>query len=458
MPDSPLSNSPIPTECLRSLSWNRSVKRKFDSPPSSSPSSPVSVHRHRHHQLRNVSSPPSADVLARVEIENERYALRETLSRQQMTINQLYVELDEERNAAASAAEEAMSMILRLQREKAEVEMDGRQFKRFVEERIAHDQNEIRALEDVHYRHDQAMQALSFEVQAYRHRLLSYGIDPDDGAPRRRYELEGDLEEEEDLRSPELPNDADIQNDINGSVVAIALDNDDVGVVDDSDRRSFDTPLFDYPSLRCTTCNDDFNQSDKSVVVREHLQNIDQRTHQIEKPSSIRDNATSSTLLARDVMHDQVTSNNGKDSGDVKFRQHVGNEDDENHNTNDDRVYTVDTDYGATQLSNEVGENTKKADVKNLYRRLQILEADRESLKKAIISSRSDKVQLSLLKEIAQNLANKNGAARSDVYVAERMVAKRSLSFFSLFKVRYIDLFEILNVVLKNTTISSFFW
>uniref|UniRef100_A0A6V7QYH5 GTD-binding domain-containing protein n=1 Tax=Ananas comosus var. bracteatus TaxID=296719 RepID=A0A6V7QYH5_ANACO len=122
--------------------------------------------------------PPSnaAEGVARVEIGNEAAALREAVGRQQQSIQELYAELEAERNAAATAASEAMSMILRLQREKAEAQMEGRQFKRFAEEKMAHDQQEIATLEDLLFKRDQALQSLSCEVQAYKHRLLSYGI------------------------------------------------------------------------------------------------------------------------------------------------------------------------------------------------------------------------------------------------------------------------------------------
>ncbi|KAL2534520.1 Myosin-binding protein 7 [Abeliophyllum distichum] len=113
---------------------------------------------------------------ARVEIGNECMALRETVSSQQQTIQDLVVELEEERNAASSAANEAMSMILRLQREKAEIQMEAKQFKRFVEEKMAHDQQELFVLEDLLYKREQSIQSLTCEVQAYKHRMMSYGL------------------------------------------------------------------------------------------------------------------------------------------------------------------------------------------------------------------------------------------------------------------------------------------
>uniref|UniRef100_A0A1J3G5V2 GTD-binding domain-containing protein n=1 Tax=Noccaea caerulescens TaxID=107243 RepID=A0A1J3G5V2_NOCCA len=66
---------------------------------------------------------------AKLLVENECAALLEALSSQRETVKDLHSELEEERYAAASAANETMSMIMRLQREKAEIQMEARQFK-----------------------------------------------------------------------------------------------------------------------------------------------------------------------------------------------------------------------------------------------------------------------------------------------------------------------------------------
>ncbi|KAI5018783.1 hypothetical protein ZWY2020_043671 [Hordeum vulgare] len=52
-------------------------------------------------------------------------------------------EVEEERLATARAAREVMDMMLRLQREKAEVKMELRQFRRFADEKMALDSAEI---------------------------------------------------------------------------------------------------------------------------------------------------------------------------------------------------------------------------------------------------------------------------------------------------------------------------
>lgn len=120
----------------------------------------------------NVSMPE----VARVEIGNECHVLREMVTNQQQSIHDLSIELDKERNASSSAANEAMSMILRLQREKALIEMEARQFKRFSEQRLIHDQQEIAALEELLYKREQTIQSLTCEVQAYKYRMMSYGF------------------------------------------------------------------------------------------------------------------------------------------------------------------------------------------------------------------------------------------------------------------------------------------
>ncbi|XP_071707354.1 myosin-binding protein 7-like [Rutidosis leptorrhynchoides] len=150
------------TAKLDSSFWLRTVKRKLDE-----------------RDAKDVLFIPglSDRDVARIDIGNEYAVLREMVNGQQETIQELYIELDEERNAASSAANEAMSMILRLQSEKAEVQMEFRQFKRFSEEKMAHDQQEIMELEDYYlYKREQSIEALVCEVHAYKHRMLSYGF------------------------------------------------------------------------------------------------------------------------------------------------------------------------------------------------------------------------------------------------------------------------------------------
>ncbi|XP_078436843.1 uncharacterized protein LOC144707546 [Wolffia australiana] len=58
----------------------------------------------------------------------------------------LRAELEQERAAAATAANEAMAMILRLEREKGLLAMELRHLRRAAEEKIAHQQDQLRSL------------------------------------------------------------------------------------------------------------------------------------------------------------------------------------------------------------------------------------------------------------------------------------------------------------------------
>uniref|UniRef100_A0A2N9FFQ7 GTD-binding domain-containing protein n=1 Tax=Fagus sylvatica TaxID=28930 RepID=A0A2N9FFQ7_FAGSY len=107
--------------------------------------------------------------------ETDIKALKETLQSQQLLLQKLYIELDEEREASATAANEALSMILRLQGEKAAVQMEANQYKRLAEEKMSHAENSLWVFEDLIYQKEMEIASHEFQVQAYRCKLLSMG-------------------------------------------------------------------------------------------------------------------------------------------------------------------------------------------------------------------------------------------------------------------------------------------
>ncbi|KAL2338545.1 hypothetical protein Fmac_012991 [Flemingia macrophylla] len=109
--------------------------------------------------------------------ESEVTAMKETLRAQQQLLQRLYAELDEEREASATAASEAMDMILRLQGEKAAVKMEASHYKRMAEEKIGHAETTLEIYEEIMYQKEMEIASLEFQVQAYRSKLLSLGID-----------------------------------------------------------------------------------------------------------------------------------------------------------------------------------------------------------------------------------------------------------------------------------------
>lgn len=109
-------------------------------------------------------------------------SLREALCAQQRLLQKLYNELDAEREASSTAASEALSMIIRLQGEKAAVKMEAEQYKRMVEEKMCHAEESLAIFEDIMYQKEIELAALDYQVQAYRHKLISMGcVDPGNG-------------------------------------------------------------------------------------------------------------------------------------------------------------------------------------------------------------------------------------------------------------------------------------
>lgn len=360
---------------------------------------------------RDCSSHIPSSSNAKVQIENECQLLRETVAAQQDSIQDLYAELDEERNAASTAANEAMSMILRLQREKAEVEMELRQFKRFSEERMEHDRQELLALEDLVYRREQTIQALSFEAQGYRHRMMSYGVSED--------EVYDDVDKrdtcDDEYYYEEYP---PLKCSLNENPEEVDVDVEKYALTDDSPLKSLE--------LRISQMEKVPSFGEKVVVVGNGQS--PRRQRHFRKVST----CSSSSLLG---------TNRNQMPG---FSSLVDDDDDMN-----DRVYTIDSVHQGVSHSGVVAEekvrddtavdgcggelNQPDPDIVKLYARMQALEADRESMRQAIVSMRTEKAQMVLLKEIAQHLSK-------DVIPERRLPLRKAsivgvFSFLSVFKV-----------------------
>lgn len=98
--------------------------------------------------------------------------LEQVLAEERAARATLAFELEKERNAAASAADEALSMILRLQEEKALIEMEAKQYQRMIEEKSAFDAEEMSILKEILLRREREKHFLEKEVDSYRQMFL----------------------------------------------------------------------------------------------------------------------------------------------------------------------------------------------------------------------------------------------------------------------------------------------
>ncbi|KAL2327314.1 hypothetical protein Fmac_020741 [Flemingia macrophylla] len=407
--------------------WMRSVKRKHDE--------------------FKMDGQLAMPTFARIEIENECVALREMVSMQQKTIQDMNAELEEERNSSSTAANEAMSMILRLQREKAEIQMEARQFKRFAEEKMTHDQEELLSLEDLLYKREQIIQSLTCEVQAYKHRLMSFGL--------TEAEAEGD---------------------------------------------QYELPTYEYPPLKCNVMHGSIDADNEETDIEkyafgetptDHLRNLENRISQMEKTptySQMDGDFAGKNILekvivgqspswgkhSRKLSPDSSFGGTGKDTGpefmmdsprlSSNYRKDYFSQSEDHSNfkkvdntsegdDTSDRIYTIDSvhcgaphsgfsdskagagsfeDYATTpRESGNHATDFEDPYIKKLYMRLQALEADRESMRQAIISMRTDKAQMVLLKEIAQHLCKEMSPQRK---MARKPYVTGNSSLFSIFK------------------------
>ncbi|KAL9326060.1 hypothetical protein ACSQ67_006705 [Phaseolus vulgaris] len=109
--------------------------------------------------------------------ESDITVMKDTLRAQQQLLQKLYAELDKEREASATAASEAMDMILRLQGEKAAVKMEASHYKRMAEEKIDHAESTLEVFEELMYQKEMEIASLEFQILAYRNKLLTLGSD-----------------------------------------------------------------------------------------------------------------------------------------------------------------------------------------------------------------------------------------------------------------------------------------
>ncbi|XP_058758118.1 myosin-binding protein 3-like [Vicia villosa] len=100
--------------------------------------------------------------------------LRELIKLERKKANAAFAELDQERTAASSSADEAMSMILRLQNEKSSAEIEANQFRRMAEQRLEYDDEVIESLQWTITRHESHRSVLEEQLRVYREELYRY--------------------------------------------------------------------------------------------------------------------------------------------------------------------------------------------------------------------------------------------------------------------------------------------
>ncbi|KAG1347456.1 putative myosin-binding protein 1 [Cocos nucifera] len=119
---------------------------------------------------RNESGLESLDgsIVSEVEGESAVDRLKRQFELDRKSIGLLYKELEEERNASAIAANQAMAMITRLQEEKAAMQMEALQYQRMMEDQAEYDQEALQKSNEVLAQREKEIQDLEEELEIYK--------------------------------------------------------------------------------------------------------------------------------------------------------------------------------------------------------------------------------------------------------------------------------------------------
>ncbi|XP_027162738.1 protein FLOURY 1-like [Coffea eugenioides] len=98
-------------------------------------------------------------------------ALRRLIKAERRRANSALLELEKERMSSATAVEESMAMILRLQNEKSLIEMESRQYRRLAEEKLLYDDNVISSLQWLVERHESERAVLEDQLRLCEQKL-----------------------------------------------------------------------------------------------------------------------------------------------------------------------------------------------------------------------------------------------------------------------------------------------
>ncbi|KAJ8764792.1 hypothetical protein K2173_009197 [Erythroxylum novogranatense] len=101
-------------------------------------------------------------------------ALRRMVKIERLRASMIYADLEKERRAAASAADEAMSMILRLQSEKSSLEIEFNQYRKLAEQKQEYDQQVIHSLKWIIMKHESATCVLEEKLRLCKEKLKHY--------------------------------------------------------------------------------------------------------------------------------------------------------------------------------------------------------------------------------------------------------------------------------------------
>nr|CAD1837601.1 unnamed protein product [Ananas comosus var. bracteatus] len=349
-------------------------------------------------------------------------SLKSALKAERKALGVLYAELEEERSAAAVAANQTMAMITRLQEEKAAMQMEASHYQRMMDEQSEYDQEALHVLNELLTKRDKEKQGLERELEVYRQRVLHY--EAKEKKKLARHKANGTNGASSPSSSGEESDDFSFDYfERNESSYSVNEKNQNTptDAVLSSPREIESAKLL----IKRKASVADFDEEKLSIL--ERLRVLEDRLFELEDGESCEVNHHESNdedyKSLSDVLHGSL---NGYSDSLGNSGKHLHSEG-RNMNAAGKRLLPL---FDAVSMENEValasikeeaqeaGNSPKLAsnsakeqerlvfgeEVDDVYERLQALEADREFLKHCIKSLKKGDKGMDLLKEILHHL------------------------------------------------------
>ncbi|CAL4926908.1 unnamed protein product [Urochloa decumbens] len=333
--------------------------------------------------------------------------LKSALASARKSLNGLYAELENERNAAAIAADETMAMINRLQEQKAAMQMEAIQYQRLMEEQSEYDQEALQRLNDLVVKREKEKQDLERELELYRHKVHLYEAKVRKMSGHKADEQNGSssasssAEDSDDLSQSFYEGDESAHG-LNGSNGSIPTD----VVLQETARHlvNLDGSLADFEEERLSILEQlkvledklfdlddeesDNMKTDKHFSEEHHLSGASNGFSDDDSCFKLHDQRKSVTYRGKKLLplFDDATV----EARNMLLTKHG---DEEDHSTE----VTLD-------LAREQDKLAIASEIDRVHERLHALEADREYIKQCVRSLKKGGKGFDLLQEILQHL------------------------------------------------------
>ncbi|KAG6647302.1 myosin-binding protein 1 isoform X1 [Carya illinoinensis] len=356
------------------------------------------------------------------ELEGESLAdrLKRQVEHDRKHINALYKELEEERNASAVAANQAMAMITKLQEEKATVHMEALQCLRLMEEQSEYDMEGLQKANDLLAEKEKEMQDLEAELEFYRNKYPNESI------------LENVAEETCDMKAIDIGIDHSESLFVeNGASV---LRNSATAKLDICDKvEEKQTPLGNNNTG--ATKSELFGLEDERSYVLQCLKNLEKKLYVLSsngvflKNGEYPKNGDGKSELKESNFEGETQENGPIEEDDLSIR-HDGSVSSANLNAEasleqaqlicNENIEFDTAAQGSSVLHRGADLASIEDEVSDLKGRLEALEADRTFLEHTINSVRNGEEGLQLIREVASHLQElrRIGIRRKDPTIA----------------------------------------